>query len=217
MERNDLTIRLYRARPLRLTARTFRLARQRYGRPFEWAVVRFVIGIVLLIGVVMPYPVVWVGGGVVLISTSFRLFDMIADASVRRPALVCTGSPKWGGVRRDSWRLDVDPIGEYSTSESYAMVIETLADLLTRAAGEPLVFTANDNGTEPTTLRAGLSQTGDPLLVSWRIGGPPKATAADNHEGIWMRCDFDEHGPAAVNLLVSDGPHSEALIEMLGR
>ena len=217
MERNDLTIRLYRARPLRLTARTFRLARQRYGRPFEWAVVRFVIGIVLLIGVVMPYPVVWVGGGVVLISTSFRLFDMIADASVQRPALVCTGSPKWGGMRRDSWRLDVDPIGENSLAQSFAIVIELLADRVTKAAGDPLVFTASDGGTEPTTLRAGLGQREHPRLMSWRIGGPPKATAADDHEGVWMRCDFDEHGPAAVSLLVSHGAHSEALIEMMGR
>lgn len=191
-------MRVYERRPSGLAPSE--LAAHARARPADavFAAARLVLGVVGIAFVGAPLGVLWMIAGVALVGSAFRFVGAAGAAAMERPALVLTGTPKWDGVKRTSWRIDAD--------EPLASA-QALAGLLDTELGDAL--TAFDEGPryQGTTRREAFAPAAPhPVIIAWGVGRKARLAADGDTNGVWMRLE-----DGAVTLLSDGGSATEAL------
>ena len=206
---------VYEKRPSGLAPDDIRTYSKQHPGPAAYALVRTLAGLVLFGFVNTDLGMVLFILGLLLLASTYPFVRAVAKASVRRPALILISQPRWDGVRRKVWTVDVG-------DGDVAAAGRALAEAIDEELGASLVAFDELGEFRGDTRSAVFSpEAHAPGQIAWALEGKPSIALAPEAVGVWLRIERAEPENDAsalkVTVISNEGAATTALITAAGR
>lgn len=206
---------VYEKRPSGLAPDDIKTYSKQHPGPAAFALVRTLAGLVLLGFVTTELGPVLFVVGLLLLASTYPFVRSVAKAAINRPALLLTGQPRWDGVRRKVWTIDVGD-GDVSAAG------RALAEAIDHELGDSLVAFDELGDFRGDTRDAVFAVDAHaPGQIAWAVEGRPSIALSPDANGVWLRIERvrpdDDESPLKVTVISNEGAATKALTTAAGR